>query len=174
MATSTVVSKGIGMQASGTARPNSPGNTIMAAPNQQQDGWIDRRNSQEMENLSRQRQALHTEPHHDHRPDRSHERDYVIPWRTIGDGYEWSCEGWNGLFNKPRNEVYDRAESYHTHGNRSATVSRRARDVKSREPEDRHSREGNQSKASRDAHHTTDPHNTVPGSHLHPCGGGHV
>ena len=36
--------------------------------------------------------------------------------------------------------------------------------MKSREPEDRHSREGNQSKASKDAHHTTDPHNTVPGS----------
>ena len=36
--------------------------------------------------------------------------------------------------------------------------------MKSREPEDRHSREGNQSKDSRDAHHTTDPHNTVQGS----------
>ena len=32
MATSTVVSKGIGMQASGTARPNGPGNRIMAVP----------------------------------------------------------------------------------------------------------------------------------------------
>ena len=34
----------------------------------------------------------------------------------------------------------------------------------SREPEDRHSREGNQSNANRDVHHTTDPNNTVPGS----------
>ena len=32
MATSTVVSKGTGMQANGTDRPNSPGNRIMAAP----------------------------------------------------------------------------------------------------------------------------------------------
>ena len=144
--------------------PKQPGQQDHDRSHQQQDGWIGRWNSQEMENLSRQRQALHPEPHHDHRPDRSHERDYVIPWRTTWDGYEWNCEGWNGLFDKPRNEVYDGAESFHTHGNRSATVSRRARDVHSREPEDRHSSEGNQSKASRDAHHTTDPHNTVPGS----------
>ena len=28
--------------------------------------------------------------------------DYIIPCRAIGDGYnEWSCEGWNGLFDKP-------------------------------------------------------------------------
>ena len=37
----------------------------------------------------------------------------------------------------------------------------------SRKPEDRHSRERNQSKASRDAHYTTDLHNTVPGSRPH-------
>ena len=117
-----------------------------------------------MENLSRQRQNLNPEPHHYHRPDRSHDRDYIIPWRTTGDSYEWNGEGWNGLFEKPRNEVYHKAESFHTHGNRSATVSRRARDVHSRGLENRHSREGNQSKASKDAHHTTDPHNTVPGS----------
>ena len=32
MATRTVISKGTGMQANGTDRPNSPGNMIMAAP----------------------------------------------------------------------------------------------------------------------------------------------
>ena len=147
-------------------RPSKqPGQQDHGLSHQQQDGWIGCRNSQEMENLSRQRQAPHPQPHHDHRPDRSHKRDYVTPWRAIGDGYnEWNCEGWNGLFVKPRNEVYDGAESFHTHGNRSATVSRRARGEQSREPEERQSREGNQSEASGDAHHTTDPHNTVQGS----------
>ena len=74
----------------------------MAAHRQQRDGWIDRQNSQEMEHLSRQQQDLHPEPHLDHRSDKSRDMDHIIPCRAIGDGYnEWSCEGWNGLFDKP-------------------------------------------------------------------------
>ena len=87
----------------------------MAAHRQQRDGWIDRQNSQEMEHLRRQQQDLHPEPHLDHRSDKSRDMDHIIPCRAIGDGYnEWSCESWNGLFDKPRNEVYDGAESFHT------------------------------------------------------------
>ena len=164
MATSTVVSKGIGMQASGTARPNGPGNRIMAVPTSNRMGGS-------IVGTARKRKTS-----------AACDRPYT-PNQTMIIGQTGVMRGTTS----PRGEPFGMDTTSGTAGagtdcstshemkctmeqraftlrRTGAPVSRRARDLHSREPEDRHSREGNQSKDSRDAHHTTDPHNTVQGS----------
>ena len=97
--------------------------------------------------------------------------DYGIP-RTdhvnLGEGYnERSCDSWGRPFDEQRTELlYSGAESRHPHRNsQSATVSCQAWGVHRRSTGGHvHSREGDQSNPGRDAHHITNPRNTVPGS----------
>ena len=163
LATSTVVSKGTGMRTTGTGRPTSPGTTTMATTTSSGTGGT-------INGAARKWKTQAAD-------DRTHTQNRImiigqtgtVRWTTasLGEGYEWSYDNWGRTFDEQRTELlYSGAESRHTHRNsQSATVSCQAWGVHWGQTGGRvRSREGDQSNPGRDAHHITNPRNTVPGS----------